>query len=39
VYAGGFFLKRRGGCVPVTFRTGARRTTVAFGLRKRGCKP
>jgi hypothetical protein len=39
VYAGGFFLKRRRGCVPVTFRVGARRTTVTFGLRRRGCEP
>jgi hypothetical protein len=39
VYAGGFFLKRRRGCVPVTFSAGGRHTTVSFGLRKRGCKP
>jgi hypothetical protein len=39
VYAGGFFLQRRSGCVPVTFRVGERRATVAFGLRTRACKP
>jgi hypothetical protein len=39
VYAGGFFLKARRGCVPVTFRVGDRRTTVTFGLREKRCKP
>jgi hypothetical protein len=36
-YAGGFYLKSRSACVPLTFRVGERITTVRFGLGKR-CK-
>ena len=34
-YAGGFYLRSRSACVPLTFRVGRRAKTVHFGLRKR----
>jgi hypothetical protein len=34
-YAGGFYLKTRSACVPLTFRVGARSATVRFGLGRR----
>jgi hypothetical protein len=34
-YAGGFYLRARATCVPLTFRVGARTTTVRFGVGRR----
>jgi hypothetical protein len=34
-YAGGFYLRSRSACVPLTFRVGQRAKTVRFGLAKR----
>jgi hypothetical protein len=34
-YAGGFYLRSRSACVPLTFRVGRRAKTVRFGLAKR----
>jgi hypothetical protein len=34
-YAGGFYLRSRSACVPLTFRVGRRAKTVWFGLGKR----
>ena len=34
-YAGGFYLKERSACVPLTVRVGARSATVRFGLGRR----
>jgi hypothetical protein len=34
-YAGGFLLRARAACVPLTFRVGARTATVRFGVGKR----
>jgi hypothetical protein len=34
-YAGGFYLRSRSACVPLTFRVGRRVKTVRFGLAKR----
>ena len=34
-YAGGFFLRSRGACVPLVFQVGRRRRTVAFGIDRR----
>jgi hypothetical protein len=34
-YAGGFQLRARGACVPLTFRVGGRTATVRFGVGKR----
>jgi hypothetical protein len=34
-YAGGFLLKTRSACVPLTFRVGDRAATVRFGVGKR----
>lgn len=34
-YAGGFYLRSRSACVPLTFRVGGRAKTVRFGLAKR----
>jgi hypothetical protein len=31
-YAGGFFLRSRGACVPLLFQVGTRRRTVRFGI-------
>jgi hypothetical protein len=31
-YAGGFFLRKRSGCVPLVFAAGSRRQTVWFGV-------
>ena len=31
-YAGGFFLRSRGACVPLVFQVGRRRRTVEFGI-------
>ena len=37
VYAGGFLLRSRSACVPLTFRVGNRSATVRFGL-GRACR-
>jgi hypothetical protein len=34
-YAGGFYLRARGACVPIIFEVGTRRTTVRFGIGRR----
>jgi len=34
-YAGGFYLRSRAACVPLTFRMGGRSATVRFGVGKR----
>lgn len=34
-YAGGFFLRSRGACVPLVFQVGRRRRTVDFGIHRR----
>ena len=34
-YAGGFFLRREGGCVPLRFRVGTRTRLVWFGIVRR----
>jgi hypothetical protein len=34
-YTGGFFLRARSACVPLTFRAGGRSATVRFGVGKR----
>jgi hypothetical protein len=34
-YAGGFFLRSRSACVPLTFRVGRRSATVRFGIGRR----
>jgi hypothetical protein len=34
-YAGGFYLRSRSACVPLTFRVGQRAKTVRFGLAER----
>ena len=34
-YAGGFYLRSRAACVPLTFRVGQRTATVRFGVGKR----
>jgi hypothetical protein len=34
-YAGGFYLRSRSACVPLTFRVGRRTKTVRFGLARR----
>lgn len=34
-YAGGFFLRARSACVPLTFAVGRRHTTLRFGLGRR----
>lgn len=34
-YAGGFYLRAKSACVPITFRVGSRRQTVRFGLGRR----
>jgi hypothetical protein len=34
-YAGGFYLRSRAACVPLTFRVGERSATVRFGVGKR----
>ena len=34
-YAGGFYLRSRSACVPLTFRVGGRARTVRFGLAER----
>jgi hypothetical protein len=34
-YAGGFFLRSRGACVPLVFQVGQRRRTVGFGIDRR----
>jgi hypothetical protein len=34
-YAGGFFLRSRSACVPLTFEVGHRRSTVRFGVGRR----
>ena len=34
-YAGGFYLRARSGCVPLTFRVGRRSATVRFGVGRR----
>jgi hypothetical protein len=34
-YAGGFYLRSRAACVPLTFRLGSRTATVRFGVGKR----
>lgn len=34
-YAGGFFLRSRSACVPLTFRVGDRTATVRFGIGRR----
>jgi hypothetical protein len=34
-YAGGFYLRSAGGCLPLTFRVGHRSATVRFGLGRR----
>jgi len=34
-YAGGFYLRSRSACVPLTFRVGSRTATVRFGVGKR----
>ena len=34
-YAGGFFLRSRSACVPLTFRVGNRAATVRFGIGRR----
>lgn len=36
-YAGGFFIRRRTGCVPLVLRAGDRTATVTVGLRRRSC--
>ena len=34
-YAGGFLLRSRSACVPLTFRVGSRTATIRFGVGKR----
>lgn len=34
-YAGGFFLRTRSACVPLTFAVGGRRATLRFGIGRR----
>jgi hypothetical protein len=34
-YAGGFYLRSRSACVPLTFRVGSRSATVRFGIGRR----
>ena len=34
-YSGGFYLRSRSACVPLTFRVGSRTSTVRFGVGKR----
>jgi hypothetical protein len=36
-YAGGLFIKRRSGCVPLVLRAGDRTATVTIGLEERDC--
>lgn len=37
-YAGGFYLRARSACVPLTLRVGSRTATVRFGIGRR-CRP
>ncbi len=34
-YAGGFFMRSRGACIPLVFQVGQRRAVVRFGIRRR----